>query len=307
MTLFYRVPFMTDDAESCLTLLMGHGRPELWGPNYGDPSLLSNVLIISRPFCIHREVRRFLRRLEMFFDFSPDTPPSPVGTPGERRLFEAFERRLTLRMDEQPFERAIAELARKAGCGNVILFRRQIADAGVNPDDLSVEAFEVSDEPMADALTRLLQPLGLAWTIWDGQLAITSALDRHLITDFYHVPKSLAAELRKAVVLEKDDPLGLPDDCLRHLVMDMIAPAEAWQDAGGPGLLTVLKWPDVDRRGLAVTQTAAGHRKLRQLLRNLQGTQEVPQEILRKLKEVQKRLRERTSFPGVISVIPIVG
>jgi hypothetical protein len=304
-TLLYRVPYFRDDPETCIELLTTHVRPDSWadagGP--GEVQAISGVLVVPQSFSVHREIRRFLRQLEAFLDSSADAKYPLACTPAERRLYEALDRPVTYQpKSDQPLTNAVAELAKQGGIENVVYAWWDIDYDYLRESLRSGEfhaKFEAADEPLADALTRLLKPHGLAWTVQHEVLLITaqSDADAHVVTGYYHVSSELIAAIKASIVPQHGESPDVAEYAFGDLIMHFVDQQNAQYNAG-PGAVRWITKPDGARTGIVVTHTPAVHRELRKFLDALQRVPPLAAEMAREIIDIRLQQQKQNQGGG---------
>ncbi len=267
VNLAYRCPALTkrNDGDTIIDTITNTIKPDSWG-NAGGPGwgvwVLGDVLSVAQTWHIHRDVRQFLQAWEASLDGGADAPPQFALSPAEQRLREAMERPLSYSCNDRPLMRAVNELVQAGGVHNVVwdwsavehgtslLFLESVREGKVR------RTFEAVNEPAGDALTRLLGPHGLAWTIQSDVLRVTSheAWPPQMIAGFHRLPPEVAQDA----------------DSLAELLMEHLRP-ESWSEAGGPGVIEAVSGDSV-----AVAQSWSIHRELQLFLRQLRSSIAAP-------------------------------
>jgi hypothetical protein len=160
--------------------------------------------------------------------------------------------------------------------------------------------FDISNDPMAHVLTRLLEPHGLGWAVRREVLSITSRdlADEYLVTGFFYVPREMQATLRAAGAFRPGAPPELAAAAICKLVSTVISPS-TWADKGGPGTVWYFRIPDTDRFGLVVSQTHDVYRRVREFLRDIPTgiSAETLRECVESAREEIKSARRGSNVP----------
>lgn len=216
----------------------------------------SNVLVISQPLEVQRQIAGFLavlRRLKA----TPAEDRRPLGFTGywsdmlaAVAARAALNKPVTVDFDETPLREVTVDLAKKAGV-SITVDTRPLEDAGLDLD-LPV-TFRLSGKPLAAVLDRTLETVGLAWEVRDEGLCVTTReqSEETLTVAVYPVGQLAGG----------DRSVG----SLADLVATMVKP-DTWDVVGGPAVVRAV---DGDVPCLVVTQTTAGHRAVHELLESL--------------------------------------
>jgi hypothetical protein len=119
--------------------------------------------------------------------------------------------------------------------------------------------------------------------------------DEYVITGFYHLPDEVFAAVRSAIRPMNGDPPGFTESCLHAVMLELFKGEDGWYRPWNT--LSVLRVPLRDRVVLVVSNTPRAHRKVKQVLENLQKTHRLPDELLRKLNEIQELIRHPPPLP----------
>jgi serpin B len=172
----------------------------------------------------------------------------------ERAIEQALDAPCALDVDKTPLGELCAKIAHKHKV-RVFIDAKALEDAGQNDQvELSWDAPELK---LRSALNQLLGQLGLAWTIRDESLVIST-----------HEKLSQRLELRVyevADLIDEDDHI----DSLIDGIKSTVAPT-SWNDVGGPG-----SFADYIRGGaelLIVSQTREVQEEIAELLTALRAT-----------------------------------
>ncbi len=267
VNLAYRCPALSEpvDDESIMDVVNNTLAPNSWqeagGPGC-DECLFGDVLSVSQTWFIHRQLRRFLEQWNASLGAKADAPPCFAFPPAEQRLWHAAQRHVSYSCQNCELSLAVAELAQRAGVENIIWDWPTIQEQA-GPRDAyytrrktdRLGTFTATDEPLGDALTRLLEPRQLAWTIRHDVLWVTSQenAELHSIAGFYRVPLSPVEMTGYA-------------SWFGEIVTEHLRP-DSWQDAGGGGTLEF-----VSDNAFAVGQTSSVHRELQLFLRQFRAS-----------------------------------
>jgi hypothetical protein len=189
-------------------------------------------------------------------------PPAPLT-----RFDEALARPVDFAFTDIPLREAVLEIGRKGSIA-VSIDAPALANAGVDADAPVTVA--VAGLPLAIGLDIVCRPAGLAWTVEDDGLRITTsdALHGREVAHVYDVSD----------LWGEPTPTGSDSPQARALV-DTIQTAiasDTWEDNGGRGTIR----PDVSDAGrfLVVSQSLAVHRKIQGLLDCLRRLKATPPE-----------------------------
>lgn len=125
-------------------------------------------------------------------------------------------------------------------------------------------SFTEDELPASDALTLILQPLGLAWAPQHGVIWISSqdVIDRTLYIQVYDVTDLLESAFES----EAAKALGIIP--LNQMIMATIAP-DSWKRSSDAGTLSLLA---TSSKGiLVVNQSHAVHEQIKQLLEDVRS------------------------------------
>lgn len=137
-----------------------------------------------------------------------------------------------------------------------------LEECNVSADQLI--AFREDQLPASDALTLILQPLGLAWAPQHGVIWISSqdVIDRTLYIQVYDITDLLES----ALDTEAAQALGVQP--LDEIIMTTIA-TDSWKHSSGDGTLGLLA---TSNKGiLVVNQSHAVHEQIKQLLEDVRS------------------------------------
>jgi hypothetical protein len=212
---------------------------------------------------VHAKIERLLGTLRQIAeDVTAGRPASDYGfaprMPTERAFAKALARRTTLRCDHEPLAEAVQRIGQQSGIYIVV-------DLPLLEEDHPLHAARingrVNDEPLGDALPRLLCDAGLACLTKRDYLLITvpDEVTADLTLRFYNVNDLIAAAPRRR------NPDADCDD-----LMDVIretADPKGWDKVGGPGSMVPIF---IGGTGfLAIAQTDGGHAEVKALLATL--------------------------------------
>jgi hypothetical protein len=202
--------------------------PDSWRANGGRGTITAQggVLAIEQVETVHRRILAFCERLRV----ARGRPLRSRLDPDRFTLATRYDRAKPM------LERTVtANFHEPAALAEIVAYLEEITQADVLIDRLALSAAGLSGEtktsltvekqPLADVLAKLLQPLGLAYRMVDGeiiQVTTRKALDARLELEFY----SVAALLAK----------GTTAPALVEQIKGRLAGA-TWSDAGGPGVL----------------------------------------------------------------------
>jgi HEAT repeat protein len=191
---FYRVPLLIGpsgklDEATLLDLVFMHTEYEHWdevgGP--GTLSAISTCLVVTAEYRVHRKMRTFLDDLTSFV--APPSPHAdarslPSDSVRQRRLHAALAEPATIDADGRPLNEVLAQVAERHDLVGQLLIDSESLESFRVPSDTLVTV-HIANTSLAGALTRLLGPLELDWTIQPDVLLVTTAEDVA-----YHFPET---------------------------------------------------------------------------------------------------------------------
>jgi type II secretory pathway component HofQ len=191
---------------------------------------------------------------------APVVKPAPEGVSSEEAIEKALAVKTTCEFLDTPLE-DVVEYLRDLHKINVILDKKALADAGTEAK--TTVSLKVSGVALRSALDLVLRPLGLAWTIHNEVLLITTEkqAESMLVTKVYPVADLVAPE-GAAPGAEGDHDF----DSLVDVITASVAPA-SWDVAGGAGSITVAPLGKVN--ALVISQTYDAHARVGKLLADL--------------------------------------
>jgi hypothetical protein len=179
-------------------------------------------------------------------DATPATAARNASSPAEVAIQKALLKKVNAEFIDTPFRDAIAYLAEVTGT-QILIDRRGLTDAGINPDD--PVSLKVKDVSMKSAIGLLLEQLNAPATY-----AI-----RHEVLQITSQDKANSRLTTKVYALGE---LGEGDADLTAVIMAHIAP-DSWDAVGGQASVHVLNG------ALIVTQTEANQDAIANLLADL--------------------------------------
>jgi uncharacterized membrane protein YgcG len=252
------------DYDSLIEAIMGFLRPELWD-EVGGPGAIDGIygtLVVSQVGDVHEELTQFLTALRLVvrrYEENPDGPGLPVfvgGSEARARITGALDSRMSIEVKDAPLSDVAEFLSDSAGIP-IVIDTSTLDDYGIASD--SPVTAHIDQLPLRFALRRLLDPLGLTWTIRNEVLAITTleANEGQLLTCIYSV-YDLVAPHAEAQVEELDF------DSLIEVISRTIEPS-TWEEVGGMGTINSLVGPPA----LVISQSESVHGQLRELIHQL--------------------------------------
>ncbi len=217
-----------DDTEQLEQLgdhIMDFVAPDSWSSRGGIGTMTyrGSELVIEQYESVQFEILEFCEKLRVARGSKPRGPYDEsmfrLETRGERAR-EKLAKSITLTyIQAAPLQRIVDRIA-AASKLHILIDWRALAEAEWSPD--AEVGFAVADEPIAKALSTLLEPMDLAYRVVDEstlQITTPEVLDSRLEIEFYHLPKIA------------DDGAQLV-----QAVRDALGPAN-FRDAGGNGQL----------------------------------------------------------------------
>lgn len=194
----------------------------------------------------------------------------------DREILTALERKVTVEFKETPLKEVIAQFRRHLQI-NLRLDEAKLTDEGVQVEQPITFAF--TDVAAASALSHLLKPLQLAWTIRGEALIITTTSEAVDLLETRVYP------VRDLVTVR--DSTGTWEDyqSLINVIIPTIVP-DSWDTVGGESTVTEFEPSGV----LVIRQTQSAHREITSLLdqlRKARGLSTVP---------VRRRFTNATAF-----------
>jgi hypothetical protein len=202
--------------------------PESWkgAGGRGTIRLGQGVLEVVQTDAVHHELVEFCEKLRLARGLPLLSRGAADRFTLTTHLGEAAKilgRPISLNFQQgAPLVRIVADLE-EAGQVDLLVNWMLLVDAGVRPQTQGT--LVVHERPLAEALSQLLEPLGLAYRIVDpGTLEITTrkAAAARLELEFFKVGPLIAS--------------GIPAQSLIEPIQDRLAPA-TWNDAGGPAVI----------------------------------------------------------------------
>ena len=186
---------------------------------------------------------------------------SPAHREAEARILQQLERRDTFVFEDVPLN-AFVEAIRKRFGINVNIDRRALEDFGI--DAATPVSLHLRDAALESCLNLLLDSFGLAWTIRQESLVITTpeGAETSLETRVYPV--------RDLVLIELERTVDADFDSLIEMITSAIEP-DSWDEVGGPGAIE----GDLGSLSLVVSQTWQVHRQIEPLLTTLRAVREM--------------------------------
>jgi HEAT repeat protein len=192
------------DEEVLIELITHHTEPYAWDDVGGPAAIeaLPGLLVVTADSSTHRQIRYFLDGLTQLVarPLAVDDPRAlPAPSMYEARVYAALAEPATLNVDDQPLDEVLAQLAARHGLtGKYLLDLKALEDAGLAAD--TPASAHVADVPLAAALTALLRPLALHWSIRHDVLWI--ATHEYLNDTFQHsfYPLPWISELSHAAI-----------------------------------------------------------------------------------------------------------
>ncbi len=169
--------------------------PESWSSRGGIGTITfrGNELIIEQYETIQFEILGFCEKLRVARGLTKKSPYDAsqfqLATRSER-VEAKFAQSITLTyIRPAPLQRILDRLA-QASKLQILIDWRALGEAGWSPD--AEVRFSVADQPLAKALSTLLDPMDLAYRVIDEstlQITTPTVVDSRLEVEFYRVPK----------------------------------------------------------------------------------------------------------------------
>ncbi|MCS7305599.1 MAG: DUF1559 domain-containing protein [Thermoguttaceae bacterium] len=245
-------------AEQIAKLLERFVMPESWQTSGGNGKIevQEDVLLIHQTELAHRRAAELLERLRLARRLPLRIDPNRKDLSLETRLSQmrtVLSRPITASFGSPtPLPEILAYLEQLGQVVIVVDWVSLRAEGHQPPLPATVRA---NQQPLADVLTSLLEPLGLTWRIAGPellQITTQNAARMRLEVEFYPVAEAIAA-------------LGSPQ-ALLEAIKDQVGRG-SWEDSQGPGTL----YFDAPSQYLIVLQTQSVHRELERFLASLQA------------------------------------
>jgi hypothetical protein len=191
----------------------------------------------------------------------PSSPAAPAPSPlsaNQQALLAALKKPVSVHLTKAPFVEFIAVLQKQADV-NVVIHNGDLNEVGKGTKTpISISAGHIA---LADALKRVLEPLGLDYMIKDEVLLISSRSRCNPILEVRAYPVADLVTDNKTASGAKVD-----FEPLTKLITSTVEPA-SWEGSGGRGRIE----PFENTLSLRIRQSAAGHKKTCALLQNLRS------------------------------------
>ena len=240
--------------EAMTTLVEPDSWNEVGGP--GVSKYFAGSLVVTQTRDVMSEVENYLAayRNSVAASLTKDVSAVSIRLPSKesKELTAALGKRINLVLQATPLNEMVVQLRKQTGV-NILIDGRALEEVGV---DSSVKfSVQVRDSVLSTSLRRILDPIGLTWTVRHEAIVITTpeSAETSLTTRFYPV-QDLIQQSRKYD--------GGMDD-LTELITSAIAP-DSWEEVGGAGAITALSHPC-----LAFSQTEDVHESVERLLAKL--------------------------------------
>lgn len=236
-----------------------------WGPRWdldGDFSFVEiydDLMVVRHSWAMHFRIADFLGKLRAIDrrQAAGDVTPVPASVgDGDAAVLKALEQRVSIDAANMPLAKFAEHVAKLAGV-NVLVRWKGLSDAGLD-EKLTISG-TAKDQPLADALAKLLGEVDLKWELHGEVLVITTRNEDRVTTWVYPV----ADVASNAAAIDDDLREELP-----MLIESTVAPA-TWPSQTGPGPLDFA----AQSRLLLIEQSADIHRQIGQLLNRLRATQ----------------------------------
>jgi len=170
--------FQADDLRELIAEVV---HPTMWGNfnAFDAPNFFRDIFVVSQTQEVHRDLERLLAALHQHClrDAAAEVEQPwivPVDARAEQLKLEAqLQQIISVQIDNQPLEDALAQLAKQYGLA-VIYARLRMADAGYSLP-LPPETLSASDITLRDALRRLLAPQRLDYVVRENVIYVTTA------------------------------------------------------------------------------------------------------------------------------------
>lgn len=216
------------DASELARLVETFVAPTAWQAAGGAGSIeaADGELVVKQTPKVAHQVADFLDKLRLARQLPVarrQGPPASLATRWSMAR-DKLAGSITVNFAEPtPLAQIVAQLQKASGI-KIVFDGLGLAEAGVSPQDEA--SLSTDQEPLADVLDRLLEPLKLAyWIVNADLLAITSQRE---------VAEELEVEIYPVESLLKGEAT---DDFIASISKEVAA--ETWPDMGGPGALTV--------------------------------------------------------------------
>lgn len=197
------VPFKVDDlvgddTEQLQRLgnqIMDFAAPDSWARRGGIGTIAfrGSEMVIEQSDAVHFEILEFCEKLRVARGLKPRGPYDAAmfrsETRGDRARAKLATSTSLTYIEPAPLQQIVDRIAETSKL-QILIDWRALADADWSPD--AEVRFSVADQPVAKALTMLLEPMDLAYRIIDEstlQITTPAVLDSRLEIEFYHVPK----------------------------------------------------------------------------------------------------------------------
>jgi hypothetical protein len=255
------------DSNSLLQILTSTIAPQTWdkagGPGSISLSPRSDRLVVRQTYQVHRQIRRLLATLRtMDADAAAGKTPEPILFYGALTAAPAdvqyYRKALAQPVSEFAFDQApltdVAEHVAIAHKMNVVIDKKALEDAGIDASSPTA-TFSVRNIPLGQALSLLLERVGLTWVLEGDYLRITTKqfAEERLVVGVYPIG-DLAPDLKPEKLIET--------------ITKTISP-ETWESAGGEGSIAPIMSPKLPV--VVISQTDAVHRQIAALLAQLRA------------------------------------
>ncbi len=255
------------DSNSLLQILTSTIAPQTWdkagGPGSISLSPRSDRLVIRQTYQVHRQIRQLLATVRTVdADAAAGKTPEPVlfygALTASPAAVEYYRKALAQPVSDFEFDQVpLTDVADHVADGHkmtVVLDTKAFESMSIDPSNTQV-TFSVKGIPLGQALSLLLERVGLTWVLEGDYVRITSedAADERLVVGVY--PVGDLAPDRKP-------------DRLIETVTKTISP-EKWESAGGPGSISPFTSDKLNV--LVISQTDAVHRQIAALLAQLRA------------------------------------
>jgi hypothetical protein len=189
---------------------------------------------------------------------SPAAPAPSALSANQQSILAALKKPVSVNLTNAPLVEFI-EMVQKQGNTNVVIDNEGLNEVGKGINTpISISADRIT---LADALNRVLEPLGLDYVIKDEVLVISSRSRCRPILEVraYPVADLVTDNKTAAGAMVGFEPLT-------KLITSTVEPA-SWEGSGGRGKIELLE----NTLNLVIRQSAAGHQKTCALLQNLRS------------------------------------
>lgn len=219
---------------------------------------------------LRQDVKRLIKLLEKEEDGEDESAAAsePLEkSAAEKRIVQQLDHPVSLHFEKTPLDEALKQLSKTADI-NIVLDSVGLQEEGLNsgtPITLDVEGIKIKS-----ALSLMLAPLNLAYTIEDEVLKVTSATRAggpliamtYPVADLVVPLPSLSRQARAQSAVDFHT--------LITLITNTVEP-ESWDEVGGSGSIK----PFETTLSLVIRQTREGHEQIADLLGQMRRLQDL--------------------------------